>query len=730
MAPVHPIAEETDSVRGSLGAKSMGSFASSNAIPIGIPDYYLQDDGATASEDEQEPPRMDSANGRESRLGSRDESYPEDEEETERQPPGLVRQASLGKRSKPTLTTIKSGDNLRNDPGAVQSGQKGTGSARDVPNLPSQRGTDSPSRIPQIKRPSREELKPTQRAFGTEKDFEAGGAAALVAAAVAAPLYEHRNDSKEQVLTRTNSSEILGSGTGLIDPSSSEDEKKMRKKRSKELLGAALQNPPRSRSRSPLAGVDPRVEQILGGLEKGGALDSSAAERMKSPERKGGLAERVGARRPPRLNVDAVRDAEARGSLTSLPDLIKRATRLASNLDRGRTASRLGMNWFEESCSDREKRGSGLSDNRRSGSISDMLASFPPPGLATPPGSGSVRRSLTQWPSNLRHSALASASDIDEAQRKQKRRCCGMPLWLFLLLLVILILLVAAAIIVPVVLVVVPRQSNSGGTAASCQSSMTCQNGGTSIVGSDGSCRCLCVNGFSGAQCTVDSKSGCTTTSVGSTQDATVGNAIPRLLSGAESNFSVPLDGPMLLSLFSSANLSCSSENALVSFNGLTSRSFSDLSESELPLLAQLQASPLPVETGGPTPTINRRQDSTGSGVAATSNGIVYESGSPSVASSTPTASSTTSSGSSPTSTSEVSTMDFARVAVLFVFQASGQLGDAVTAQENLQSFYTSGTTSTGQNINPANVSLGNGFTCDLSGHSIMLSNGTSVGGT
>ncbi len=47
-------------------------------------------------------------------------------------------------------------------------------------------------------------------------------------------------------------------------------------------------------------------------------------------------------RRPPRLDMDAVRKAEARGSLTSLPDLIRRATRLAASLDRGRRpASRI-----------------------------------------------------------------------------------------------------------------------------------------------------------------------------------------------------------------------------------------------------------------------------------------------------------------------------------------------------------------------------------------------------
>lgn len=50
-----------------------------------------------------------------------------------------------------------------------------------------------------------------------------------------------------------------------------------------------------------------------------------------------------GRRVPPRLNLDAVREAEARGSLTSLPDLIRRATKLAAVLETGRPDSRWGM---------------------------------------------------------------------------------------------------------------------------------------------------------------------------------------------------------------------------------------------------------------------------------------------------------------------------------------------------------------------------------------------------
>jgi hypothetical protein len=62
-------------------------------------------------------------------------------------------------------------------------------------------------------------------------------------------------------------------------------------------------------------------------------------------------------RRPPRLDMDAVRDAEARGSLTSLPDLIRRATKLAAMMDRGkRPGSRLNdLNDFPMSSDEKDR---------------------------------------------------------------------------------------------------------------------------------------------------------------------------------------------------------------------------------------------------------------------------------------------------------------------------------------------------------------------------------------
>ncbi|KAK4543373.1 hypothetical protein LTR36_005516 [Oleoguttula mirabilis] len=746
IAPVHPIAEEADSVRGSIrnpsvftGHDSMKSYASSNAIPIGIPDYYLEQRDSMPSLPGAERP----VSGPDSEYSHHDSYYAsvmpagardyelDDRDELSPEPATVMRQASVGRKSKPTLTTVKSSEKVRR--GSAAEGQS---------TLPSQQRSVVPSQDPmpamakEADIPHEPKLSSESDAdsyddaynekFGhSDKDLEAGGAAALAAATVAAPTYAEANRSRDILSNRTPGSDVLRSGTGLIDPSSSESENEGRKKSSRELLGASFPKVHQQRSRepSPLSReVDPRMAEILGQLEKGGALTPTESEKLKVPT--GGLSERAGKRRPPRLQIDAVREAEARGSLTSLPDLIKRATRLASNLDRGKTASRLGMNWFDGA-------GDGDGEKRRSGSISDILASFPPPGLATPPGSrAEMRRSATGWSSRLRHSHLPSDSDAGEVRGRRRKRCCGLPLWLFILLLLLLILLVAAAVVVPVVLVVIPHQndigkSTSDSALSACQAKLTCQNGGANIITSAGSCQCLCVNGYTGSLCGTASSAGCTTTSVGSTDDATVGSAIPRLLSGSQSNFSVPLDGQTLLGLFSGADLSCSSENALVTFNNNAGakRDLLDVA-------------------AGPTPTMRKRETATatssGQDGAVTSNGIVFETGTPTAgsgsASSTSTSTSasasasSTASSSSSGSTSDSTSLDFARVAVLYILQASGQLTDAETAQENLQSYFTSGETSSGQTINPANVSLGNGFTCDLSGHSINLSNGTTVG--
>lgn len=616
---VAPIIEETDSQRGSHRGlhDSKSSFASSNAIPIGI-SRHLAD---------QHDMRED--------KGSPFQDYYEDSDGSEPEQmarPVPVRKASIGRKSTPVLTTIKNGDS-RPD-------------SQTRPLDQSRRGGDlEDTSYPMV------DMSPEER---SERSFP-------------------------QLSTRTSSSDILGR-----DAMVPQSEKPIREKASLSTLGLS---------------------------------EKSAAHDL---EKQATLADRVGSKRPPRLNVDAVREAEARGSLTSLPDLIRRATKVASNLDRGRTASRLGLNFFDDDAQQAHD-----PDNRRSGSLSDILASFPPPGLATPTGSRGSKRgsrgSRVPWSSNLQHSSLPSASDLGD-EPEQRRRCCGLPLWLFLTILLLMVILIAAAVIIPIVLVVIPQQntvysSASASALAMCQKSLDCKNGGINILGSDGSCSCLCVNGFAGSECTQASSASCTSTTVGSMNNVTLGDSIPRLFTDSATNFSIPLNATNLLGLFASSKLTCTSENALVTFNGFSARSVPEQVTEVTP----------------PTKVLAARADSTSvAGAAVTSNGIVFASGSPSDA---PSSSASTGfdtsapSSSSSSLLSDSTTLDFARVAVLFVFQVSGQLNNAIAAQENLQSYFTSGTTSTGQQMNVSSIDLGADISANLEQHSVTLANGTIIGG-
>ena len=419
---------------------------------------------------------------------------------------------------------------------------------------------------------------------------------------------------------------------------------------------------------------DALSKEMLSDPEKG-ELPRQDSDTLRAPT--AGFSDQRGdRRRPPRLNVDATRDEEARGSLTSLSDLIKRATRLASNLDRGKTASRLGMEgWFGA--------GNGNSSNselekyyrtRSTGSLSDILASFPPPGVPTPTGN-----SLQNWSSRRGSAPLPSDCGSDSQTRnKRRRRCCGIPLWLFITLLLLLFVLIAAAVVVPMILVVIPNMNDNNSTSASsaqadtagtqastlskCATELTCENGGqafsTSKSSGEDACRCLCVDSFTGPTCSSKSTAGCTSIRISGMQDdPTVGSAIPRLLTLAKTDYDLGLDTRALLGLFNKADLSCAAENALVSFDGKAQKRTA---------VAEEPSSTLPVHRA-----------------EATSNGIVYDSRpSPSDSSSSATTSSSSSSSSSPSANVDV---DFARVAILYVLQTSSTLEDAESVQTALQ---------------------------------------------
>lgn len=100
------------------------------------------------------------------------------------------------------------------------------------------------------------------------------------------------------------------------------------------------------------AGASVTADAILDAYGAASAMDPRASRRISvsppsDPQAAGGYSRFSAIRRPPRLDIDAVRKAESRGSLTSLPDLIRRATRLAASLDKGRRpASRFDLDDF------------------------------------------------------------------------------------------------------------------------------------------------------------------------------------------------------------------------------------------------------------------------------------------------------------------------------------------------------------------------------------------------
>ena len=279
---VSPIPEESPQ-------RSHTSFASSSAIPSswgsGPPDYYS---GATLEEISDEDDRRDEDDGRESRGADHDEES------------GLVRQASLGKRHKPSLTTIRSTERLEED--------------AKVPPLGTSRSGDLKDRSVKSERSS-EQITPATRTPVTASGSIPG--TSLVS--------QRQPDSPTStVSSKTNPFKSPAPSRGGSSPES--------------LDGFTSGHPspsPGQQQGSPSSPKpDPRIHKILGSLEKGGALNPQDMKAFGVAGRKPGM------RRPARLNLDAVKEADERGSLTSLRDLITRATKLASNLDRGRTASR------------------------------------------------------------------------------------------------------------------------------------------------------------------------------------------------------------------------------------------------------------------------------------------------------------------------------------------------------------------------------------------------------
>lgn len=645
-------------------------FTPPYANSVKYPSYYFEDEEnhaaagtTTASENQQHDSPMEpqrTVNDVDSESEQRDVATPE--------PPALIREASLGKKSRPTLMNVKK-----------------RGSSEESATTISSRSQDAESSKERLT-PFVEEAENMPGAWVSEtqtpdddadhkQPLEEAGAAVIAGAAAAGAASLALTNSNDSTGNKRRSSDILVSPISVLEISPYESPNEPAKTPPNAGLGVfpVHEQQPPPRSLSPLAPTPQDTIQSRRALTPTSPVDSKSPMEGLSDDSKNINSKDL------TIDVGAVKDAEKRGSLTSLPDLIRRATKLATNLDRGKTASRLGLNFFDwNGSTDALEKYGKAEKNRRSGSLSDMLGAFPTPGS---------RDSKAHFSSLLQRGQLPSDSDADEIRNKPKRKYCGLSLWAIVLLAVVLFLLIAAAIIVPVVLLVIPKQANdssntpatSSPALAQCKQQINCHNGALTFVGSDSSCGCLCVNGYTGTSCTTLSASGCTTMAAGPAKNATVGEDIPRFLSSAGPKYNIPLSDETVLGLFSQADLSCKSENALVTFNTATTR---PTRLSDRALLAD-------------APVALARRKNAGSEI----------------------------------SRSESSVVDFASVAVLYILQATSELKSATTAQEHFQSYFSSRQTPGGDRMNAKNITLGNGFSCDLLAQSLVwnLSNGTTV---
>ncbi|KAJ5971047.1 uncharacterized protein N7479_000965 [Penicillium vulpinum] len=429
---------------------------------------------------------------------------------------------------------------------------------------------------------------------------------------------------------------------------------------------------------------------------------------------------RPGGRKPPALNMHALRDAEARGSLSSLTDLIRRATKLASNLDHGRTASRADLAGGGEA----EFRAGMGNQPRNSGSLSDMLASFPPPGLATPEGRAS-------WPvffgrSNLRNAETLNSNDDDPNAPRGRKICCGMPRKIFILICIAIFIVVILAVLLPVFLVAVPRERAN----SPCAEKNPCENGGVSVSGG-AECSCVCSNGYTGSQCNIAGDGSCTTALISNGSNATMGSALPSLFEESKKKFDITLDQVTIMALFSMNDVSCKTENALVAFSDVTSDNTSETRRS-VELIADSTPS---VSKNDPTSTLAVRSE-------ATMNGILYDDSASEPSKSatailTPTqiesatSASTTkisfqsTSDDAKASTSTATTVPgdvvgFSRVAVLYILQKTGSLDSALSSGEDIQAYLVD---SYANSTHPS-MSVG-AFTVDFEKLTITLPNST-----
>lgn len=255
-----------------------------------------------------------------------------------------------------------------------------------------------------------------------------------------------------------------------------------------------------------------------------------------------------------------------------------------------------------------------------------------------------------------------------------------MPRKWFIVLCIILFIVIVLAVLLPVFLVAVPKEN--AGSSSSCATTNPCHNGGVS-VSSGSECSCVCVDGYTGSQCTTVGDSSCITSEVDNgtiSKNATMGNSLPTLFSAASSKFDISLDSVTIMALFSLSNVTCKTENALVSFSDVNSSSNTRRS----------------VVSSVTAPTLAARAE-------ATKDGILYDNPADkststktdSVATATHISASTSTAAAAAAATTSTASVpdkviEFSQVAVLYILERTGSIDSALFSESEISSYLTS----------------------------------------
>ncbi|GMF73457.1 unnamed protein product [Aspergillus oryzae] len=320
-----------------------------------------------------------------------------------------------------------------------------------------------------------------------------------------------------------------------------------------------------------------------------------------------------------------------------------------------------------------------------------------------------------------------------------------MPLRLFIILCVVFLIIVLVAVLVPIFVVAVPKH-NAASAKTGCAKTAPCENGGVSVSSGD-VCSCVCANGYTGSRCTIAGDASCTTTQIdddSESRNATMGSEIPRLFEDSQNNYSIPLDPLTIMALFSQNNVSCTTENALVSFRNVSNN------KARRSLPVDLPAAPLPEDQiGGSIPTATPENVPTRTlaarGSTSTMNGIIFDGSEPTEVHGPPTsttpsttkessaASSTATTTTTPTPTATVSTevLDFSRIAVLYIFEKTGTLDAAMLSEEKIETYLTGPYPSSKDKytIDLTNSGVNGNYTLNFERFQITSPSGNVVGG-